>query len=104
MKFSDEPYYNFAHEIDPNNLNNLSATVKQAPIGFNLSSNKNSDGIITVNLTSTNTEYHNQSYTLKPGDKLYFIEKSLGDDADGQERFLGDDTAVVVDQNGSVVQ
>jgi hypothetical protein len=101
MKFSDEPYYTFAYEIDPNNL---SSTTRQAMTGFSVTSQKNADGTITVSLTSTNTEYHNQSYNLKPEDKLYFIEKNLKDDVGGQEKFLVDDTAVVVDQNGNVVQ
>jgi uncharacterized protein YyaL (SSP411 family) len=102
-KFADQAYYKFSYEIDPKKLGNLDATTKKALSGFKVTAKNNADGTVTVSLTSTNKEYHNQSYTLKTGEKLYFIEKSLGDDNNDTEAFLGDDTAVVVDSNGNVV-
>ncbi|MDD4989378.1 MAG: hypothetical protein PHV42_03045 [Candidatus Pacebacteria bacterium] len=104
VKFADQPYAQYAYQIDPANLNAMDVNTKQALSGFNVTAKNNADGTVTVSLTSTNPEYHNQSYTLKSGDKLYFIERSLGDDGGGEEAFLGDDTAVVVDANGNVIQ
>ena len=103
MKFADQPYAQYAYLIDPANLNAMDAATKAAVAGFMITAQKAANGTVTVKLTSQNTEYHDQSYILSPGEKLYFIEKNLGDDQNGTERFLGDDTAVVVDQNGTIV-
>ena len=100
-KLSDEPYANYAYEVDPNNL---SAQAKQALAGFTVSSKALDAGDTQITLAATgNPEYHTQVYTLKPGQKLYFIEKSWGDDGGDKDFSYGDDTAVVVDQNGYVV-
>lgn len=104
MKFKDQPYVQFAYEVDPNGLNALSPTLKLALSGFTLTAKKETNGSTVVSFKSINTEYHDQQYTLRPGDKLYFIEKNLKDDQDGQEKYLQDDTAVVVDKDGNIVQ
>lgn len=104
MKFKDQPYVQFAYEVDPNGLNALSPTLKLALSGFTLTAKKTINGSTVVSFKSINTEYHDQQYTLRPGDKLYFIEKNLKDDQDGQEKYLQDDTAVVVDKDGNIVQ
>lgn len=100
-KLADEPYANFAYEVTPGNL---STTTQLALTGFDVSQQSLTNGDTKITLTATNPEYKTQSFELKPGQKLYFIEKNLGDDKDGQDKFLGDDTAVVVDQDGYVVQ
>jgi hypothetical protein len=64
----------------------------------------NSDGTTTYNLIALNSEYQNQSYTLQSGQSLYFIERSMGDDGNGSENFLGDDHAVIVDSSGYIIQ
>lgn len=99
-KLTDEPYANFAYEVDPNNMSSLA---KQATTGFDISAQTLANGDSKVTMHASNPEYHDQTYELKPGQKLYFIEKNLGDDKDGEDKFLGDDTAVVVDSNGYVV-
>ena len=48
-------------------------------------------------------EYKDQVYTVKTGEKLYFIEKFLQDDQNGEEKNIKDDTAVLVDTEGYVV-
>lgn len=101
-KLSDEPYANSAYEIDPNNM---SAAAKQATQGFNISSQTLANGDTKITLAANgNPEYHTQAYELKSGQKLYFIEQNPGDDQPDHDAFAGDDTAVVVDQNGYVVQ
>jgi hypothetical protein len=104
MKLIDEPYYKFVYEIDPNELHNLSPTMQQVLSGFNVTAENNPDGTVTVSLDALNLEYHNQTYILKQGQKLYFIEKSLDDDKEIGNNFPGDDTAVVVDESGYVIQ
>lgn len=100
-KLSDSPYANYAYLIssDP-----LSADAQQAISGFNINKQTNSDGTTTINLIALNPEYQNQTYTLQPGQSLYFIERSMGDDGNGTENFLGDDHAIIVDSNGYIIQ
>jgi len=104
VKFTDEPYYQSAYEVDPNGLTNLSDLMKQVLSGFTVTAAHNTDGTTTVHLAATKAEYKTQDYTLKSGEKLYFIETTLGDDSNGEDRMYADDTAVVVDANGYVVQ
>ncbi len=103
LKFADQPYAQNAYLIDPASLHNMDAATKAALAGFMVTAQTEATDTTIVNFTSENTEYHDQSYTLHSGEKLYFIEKNLGDDQNGTEKFLRDDTAVVVDQNGNIV-
>lgn len=100
-KLSDEPYAKYTYEINPANL---SAAAKQATLGFNISSQTLTSGDTKITLDAiSNPEYHSQSYELKPGQKLYFVEKNTGDDTPQHDNFPADDSAVIVDQNGYVV-
>jgi len=100
-KLSESPYANYAYLISSDSL---SSEAQQAISGFNINKQTNSDGTTTINLVALNPEYQNQSYTLQPGQSLYFIERSMGDDGNGSETFLGDDHAIVVDSNGYIIQ
>jgi hypothetical protein len=82
----------------------LDSAAQTATSGFNIQKSTLPDGSLQINLTSTNPEYHDQTYTLTAGQKLYFIEAFLGDDSDNREANLGDDTAIVVDADGYIVQ
>jgi len=103
MKFSDSPYYPYRYLISGDTL---SPDAQNAITGFNLSKTSNSDGTTTYTLTALKSEYVSQTYTLQPGQSLYFIERSMGDDdtAGNTDYNLGDDMAVVVDSNGNIVQ
>ena len=101
VKFSDQPYYNSSYLISSDNL---STDAQAALSGFSLSKKAMPDGTTQITLKALSTEYHDQQYTLKPGEQLYFIEKTLGDDQANQDSNLHDDTAVVVDSQGNVVQ
>lgn len=79
------------------------ANTQKALSGFTVTNKTLADGSREFTLTSTNPEYQTQTYTVKQGEKLYFIETMLGDDSNNQDRNLGDDTAVVVDANGYIV-
>ena len=103
MKLSDSPYANYAYLIS---TNPLSSQAQEAITGFQLNTTSNSDGSTTYILTAIKQSYYNQSYTIQPGQNLYFIERSMGDDnvADNDDYNLGDDFAIVVDSNGYIIQ
>ena len=82
----------------------LSDAAKAALSGFTMDSVQQADGSQLITLTETARGMSNQ-VTLKPGQTLYFVETSYGDDPmPNGETSLGDDGYVVVDQNGYVVQ
>lgn len=98
--FSQSPYYKMAYQIFPGPL---SSNARKATTGFNIQMKNGSAGT-TINIVATNPAYKNQSYTLTSGDKLYFIERTLIDDSNGEDRFPTDDMAVVVNSQGYIVQ
>ena len=101
QKLSDSRYANNAYLISGDALD---AAAQQAISGFNIDKTTNADGTTTFRLSSSNPEYQNQSYTLQPGQKLYFIEANLGDDGNNNEGFLGDDKALITDADGNIIQ
>jgi preprotein translocase subunit SecG len=103
MLLSNSPLANYAYLIS---TNPLSSQAQEAIIGFQLNSTPNPDGSTSYTLTATKQGYVSQAYTVQPGQSLYFIERSLGDDnaADNDDFNLGDDFAVVVDANGYIIQ
>ena len=64
------------------------------------------DASTLITLTATNPNYKNQTYTVKPGYSLYFVEKNTTDDSpeNDTDRTSADDTAVIVDPQGMIVQ
>jgi len=102
LKFADQPYYKMSYLISGDAL---SADAKMALTGFAMNKQNAANGGTQITLTAQKTEYHNQQYTLRPGDQLYFIEKFLGDDNNeaNEDKNMGDDQAVVVDSQGNVV-
>jgi hypothetical protein len=103
QKFSDSLNYKYAYKIFPGTL---SATAQQAITGFTMTSKNLPDGSVQVALTAEKPEYKAQSYTIKTGETLYFIEMNLRDDDNeaNEDHNLHDDTAVVVDPQGYIVQ
>jgi hypothetical protein len=103
IKFSDTPDNKYSYQIFPGEI---TSEAKAALSGFNVVSQVQEDGSAIVTLTANDPEYKDQQYTVKPGEILYFIERSMGDDdvANSIDRYLGDDTAIVVDTKGFVVQ
>jgi cell division protein YceG involved in septum cleavage len=81
------------------------ATTKKALSGFSVQTSTNPDGSMQIVLKAQNPEYHTQVYTVQPGEQLYFIEKILTDDvAADTDKYPNDDSAVLVDPNGYIVQ
>lgn len=83
---------------------NYDAPTKQALSGFRVTKKTLANGSMEITLNATNPEYHTQVYTVKPGEKLYFIERMLGDDTGTEDLNIRDDTAVLVDASGYIVQ
>jgi hypothetical protein len=71
--------------------------------GFDLQKEQLTNGSQKITLKALSPEYHDQIYTVKPGQKLYFIETSMGDDQDNLETNMGDDRAVLVDADGYIL-
>src|ERR1035437_8018152 len=95
--FSSSPMSQYAYLISGPTID---AKTEEATMGFIISKKALSDGSMQITLNSQNTEYKTQTYTVKTGEKLYFIEKFLVDDSENADKNLNDDTAVLVDANG----
>jgi hypothetical protein len=99
QKFSDSPDYQNAFLISGDTL---SQTAQQALTGFQISRQMQMNGSIKINLKATETGYQDKQYTLAPGQQLYFIDKTLGDDQ-ASEGNVRDDYGIVVDGQGFIV-
>lgn len=84
----------------------LSADSKKATTGFDLRRAQLSNGSVEIDLMALKQGYVTQKITYSPGESVYFIERSWGDDdADSDEDgTLRDDFAVVTDSDGVIVQ
>jgi hypothetical protein len=101
QKFSEQAYFKNAYLISAYTLSN---DAKMALTGFKMEKKIMPDGTTKIDLKALETQYHDQSYTLKNGEQLYFIDKFLGDDQGNSESNIGDDTAVIVSSDGVIVQ
>ena len=100
-KLADSPMADKSYLIS---TASLSADAQKALTGFSVTSSSSADGSVTYMLKATNPEYQDQSYTLKPGEQLYFVEVSLGDDSGDTDSNLRDDRAIVVDSTGTIIR
>ena len=98
--FKGSQYEQYAYLISGDSLD---SSAQQAITGFKLNKRSNPDGTVTITLKALEPAYNDQTYTLKPGQKLYFIETSLSDDQDNRELSMSDDTAIIVDSQGYIV-
>lgn len=101
QKFADQDYAKTAYLVSGPTL---TADAQKALAGFQMSKKTLADGSTEITLKSLKPEYHDQIYTIKTGEQLYFIEKFLQDDQNGDEKNILDDTAVVVGADGMVVE
>lgn len=101
-KFSEQEYAKNAYLISGDAP--LSADAKTALTGFVMTKKALTDGTTEISLEAQKAEYHDQQYILKTGEQLYFIDRFLQDDQNGSEVNIKDDTGVVVDAGGNVVQ
>src|ERR1035437_6806619 len=75
--FADSPLSKNAYLISNPTLD---SKAEEATMGFTITRKTMPDGSMQISLTTQNPAYKNQTYTVKPGEKLYFIEKFLADD------------------------
>ncbi|MCL4399904.1 hypothetical protein M1506_01350 [Patescibacteria group bacterium] len=100
MKLSDAPFYNNAFEIFPS----LGPGAETALDGFDLSVKNAGNGLSEVTLTSKKGNYKNQTLAVKDGEKVYFVERSMGDDSTSTDYAYADDYAIIVDGNGYILK
>lgn len=101
VKFTDSRYYRKSYLISGDSLD---PSAQQALAGFQLMKNTLPDGSMNITLKALSSEYSDQNYIVKPGQKLYFIETSDNDDSyPNGESSLRDDHAILVDSNGYIV-
>ncbi|MCL5073914.1 MAG: hypothetical protein M1308_23935 [Actinobacteria bacterium] len=103
QKFQDSNIYQYSYKIFPGSL---TPKAQQALSGFNMQTKVLSDGSTQVDLIAIEQNYKNQSYIVKPGNSLYFIEKNMSDDSpeNNTDKTTADDSAVIVDPQGFIVQ
>lgn len=99
--FASSADYSKSYKIFPGALSSQATT---ALSGFALSTTDLGNGVTQVNLTAKESQYHSQSFVVGPGQSVYFIEKSLGDDGNDSDANYGDDYGVAVDANGYILQ
>ena len=80
----------------------LSSQGRYALDGFNVSRIQEANGTVIVKV-SLSSSIQNQSISIAPGNKLYFIEATMGDDGYDFDSSLGDDGFVMVNSTGYVV-
>jgi len=100
QKFSDSPDYISAHLISSESLDD---SAKAALAGFELQKQVLADGRTNFTLKALSPSYSDQNYILQPGQSLYFIEKFPQDDQPDTDANLRDDSAVIVDADGYIV-
>lgn len=99
QKFSESPDYQNSYLISGPTL---SPEAQQVLNGFKLSKQTLADGSEQINLKAMESAYQDQQYTLQPGQQLFFVDRSLGDDStkEGNSR---DDYGIIVDGQGYIV-
>ena len=80
-----------------------SSQARLATAGFTLAVTP-SAGTIKLSVSAAGSGQGTQTSTYPAGDKVYFIEASLGDDSGNVEYNFGDDGVVVTDARGYMVQ
>ena len=81
-----------------------SVAAKASLVGWTIKPVKNKDGSATVSLVPKNPSDPTSSYTVKAGQKLYFVEMSTGDDKANtdEDANLRDDYGIITDAAGIV--
>jgi hypothetical protein len=90
----------FAYEIVPT----MTDDAKKALIGFDVKTKSLAGGITQADLVPKDSDDQFQSYVVKPGNKLYFIEMTPVDDKPDTDRDSNyrDDYGIITDANGVV--
>lgn len=98
---SASPIAKYAYLVAPGPL---TPDAKSALIGWTIVSKAQADGSTVVTLTPKDSDDQFQSYTVKPTQKLYFVEMTPVDDIQNtdSDKNLRDDYGIIVDADGIV--
>ena len=100
QQFSQYKYFSKAHEVYPT----LAADTKTALGAFSYSKQDLGGGVYKFTLTNDAEGYKGQSVTVGPGQTVYFIEPSTGDDSATEDSITTDDSLVAVDAQGNILK
>ena len=98
--FSDSSDFKNAYLISTDNYD---AATQLAITGFKIDRKVLADGTQQINVIAQEPGYVSQSYAVKPGQKLYFVDRFLQDDQKGQEKNAHDDLTVLVGVDGYAI-
>lgn len=103
QKFADTQLAQSAVLIYPGAM---SAEAKAATSGWQLKTTQNTDGTTQASLVPVGSEATEgdsaHTFTLKTGDKLYFVDLNPSDDSPNMDNNKNDDIGIVVDANGII--
>ncbi len=100
QQFSQYKYFSKAHEVYPA----LAADTKAALGAFSYSQQDLGGGTYKFTLTNNAEGYKGQSVTVGPGQSVYFIEPSTGDDSATEDSITTDDILMAVDAQGNILK
>jgi hypothetical protein len=100
VAFSSSPDYARSHEVYPT----MASDAKQALSAFSITTKDLGSGATQVTLTNGAEGYQGQSVVVGPGQSVYFIEKSTGDDSDTEDSSTRDDYLLAVDAQGNMLK
>lgn len=100
-KLTDSPISKFSYQVYPGSL---SDSAKTALVGWNIKTQTLNNGLVQISLTPKDADDQSQQYTLKPDQKLYFVEMTKADDSTNpeQDKNLRDDYGIITNQEGIV--
>jgi hypothetical protein len=110
-KLKDTQYWQVSYQIAPM-PNPVPNRTQSALDGFVVNTQKNADGTITVDIERQGRSDNEKGETpdqddikvdVANGQKLYFLEGEMGDDAVGIDTHLNDEAVVLTDANGCIV-
>ncbi|HEX7042701.1 MAG TPA: hypothetical protein VF189_05620 [Patescibacteria group bacterium] len=95
------PLFKFAYQIAPGTISDNS---KKVLTGWNVTTDEQADSSTVVTLTPKDSDDQNQSYTIKSGQILYFIEQTPSDDKTDSDKDLNyrDDYGIITDSKGII--
>jgi hypothetical protein len=99
--FNNSQYAPYAYMIYPNVDQSAAAQVAISDFNMSIRNSPNDSVNLTMTFTDTGASY---SVIVKPTDKLYFIDRNLGDDSAGRDGTGGDDGYILVNSTGYIEQ
>jgi hypothetical protein len=96
---SSSAYAHYAYQLYPAPSSQASA----ATAGFSVKVTPGS-GSFSLSVSAVGTSAAPQTSTYPTGDRVYFVETTLGDDSNNSDYNFGDDGVVITDAKGRIVQ